>query len=301
MPFIGMYGVAITSPFLGFIDLNSIAYESNGNLIYQPCLKIPYTQSKTGSKIVDVAYRDRVQDMYEQFGYAPYYTLDEENQNFTLPMGEIYGMIERDAKKDGNEIYTGTKTFIQPANSVPVILQHSNAIVASPPETVSNIVQDFQDASGKRTGCLYNTINTDGSTSTSIQVVRGDVYNTLSLDIDTANKSILTHNGNLLRYVDFFFANETGWCRKWSDGWLEQGGIIPDFGSYSSIVLTFLRPWKHTGYSIVVTRGGYNSDSTRTDIGIISMSTANCNIGMAAGSGGGLGRWYACGWDSTAP
>ena len=56
---------------------------------------IPYTLSKTGSKIVDAAYRDRVQDVYEQYGTAMYYTLDEENQNFTLPMGDIYGMIEK--------------------------------------------------------------------------------------------------------------------------------------------------------------------------------------------------------------
>ena len=79
----------------GEIDLNDIQVYINGNLVYQPCLKIPYTESKTGSKIVDAAYRDRVQDMYEQYGYAPYYTIDEENENFTLPMGEIYGMIER--------------------------------------------------------------------------------------------------------------------------------------------------------------------------------------------------------------
>ena len=78
----------------GSIDLNSIQVYINGNLVYQPCLKIPYTLSKTGSKIVDAAYRDRVQDVYEQYGTAMYYTLDEENKNFTLPMGEIYGMIE---------------------------------------------------------------------------------------------------------------------------------------------------------------------------------------------------------------
>lgn len=81
--------------FSGSIDLNSIKVYSNGNLIYQPCLKIPYTESKTGSKIVDVAYRDRVQDLYEQTGEALFYTIDEENQNFTLPMGEIYGMISK--------------------------------------------------------------------------------------------------------------------------------------------------------------------------------------------------------------
>ena len=77
----------------GSINLNSFKIYVDGNLVYQPCLKIPYTQSKTGSKIVDVAYRDRVIDLYEQEGKAGYYTIDEPNKNFTLPMGEIYGMI----------------------------------------------------------------------------------------------------------------------------------------------------------------------------------------------------------------
>lgn len=79
-------------PFLGTINLNTLKIYTNDNLTYQPCLRVPYTESKTGSKIVDVAYRNRVQDVYEQFGAAPYYTLDETNNNFTLPMGEIYGM-----------------------------------------------------------------------------------------------------------------------------------------------------------------------------------------------------------------
>ena len=90
-----------SSPFIGSIDLNAFKVYVDGSLIYQPCLKIPYTESKTGSKIVDAAYRDRVLDLYEQYGYAPYYTIYEENQNFTLPMGEIYGMIERKSSGGG--------------------------------------------------------------------------------------------------------------------------------------------------------------------------------------------------------
>ena len=93
--FLGITGVGRQMQSSAEFDINSFKIYGDGNLIYQPCLKIPYTESKTGSKIVDAAYRDRVQDMYEQYGYAPYYTIDEENENFTLPMGEIYGMIER--------------------------------------------------------------------------------------------------------------------------------------------------------------------------------------------------------------
>ena len=90
--------------FKGPIDLKSIAIWADGIPVFSgnitgtdtiEGIDIPYTLSKTGSKIVDAAYRDKVQDMYEQYGYAPYYTIDEENENFTLPMGEIYGMIER--------------------------------------------------------------------------------------------------------------------------------------------------------------------------------------------------------------
>ena len=78
----------------GTIDLNAFKIYVDGNLVYQPCLKIPYTLSKTGSKIVDVYARNRVNDMYAQFGYAPYYTLNE-GVNFTVPQGEIYGIIEK--------------------------------------------------------------------------------------------------------------------------------------------------------------------------------------------------------------
>ena len=90
----------------GSIDLNAFKIYVDDDLVYQPCLKIPYTQSKTGSKIVDVAYRDRVIDLYEQEGQAGSYTIDEDNKNFTLPMGEVYGMIEQkaDAGRIGEQL-----------------------------------------------------------------------------------------------------------------------------------------------------------------------------------------------------
>lgn len=81
-------------------DLNAFKIYVNGNLVCQPCLKIPYTESKTGSKIVDNIYRDRVNDMAEQFGYANYYTLDEDNGNFTLPQVELYGLIGQRTLRD---------------------------------------------------------------------------------------------------------------------------------------------------------------------------------------------------------
>jgi hypothetical protein len=86
--------------FNGSIDLNAFKIYVNGDLLYQPCLKIPYTQSKTGSKVVNSTYRGRVNDMAEQFGYANYYTLDEDNGNFTLPQVELPGLIGNKTLRD---------------------------------------------------------------------------------------------------------------------------------------------------------------------------------------------------------
>lgn len=68
---------------------------SDSYTINSQTVTIPYVLSKTGSKIVDVYYRTSVQALYNKDGTASYYTIDEINKNFTLPLGEIYGMIEK--------------------------------------------------------------------------------------------------------------------------------------------------------------------------------------------------------------
>ena len=75
----GQYSNGNYSP-ASAIDINYCKVLIDGNLDYQPCLKIPYTESFTGSKIVDAIYRDRVVDAYEQ-GYSQrYYTIQEDKK-----------------------------------------------------------------------------------------------------------------------------------------------------------------------------------------------------------------------------
>lgn len=107
--------------FIGSIDLKSFAIWAdgvpvfNGNITGTDTIEeieIPYTLAKSGAKIVDVAYRDRVQDLYTQTGEALYYTIDEQNQNFTLPMGEVYGMITQKANVDLTNLTNGLANVI---------------------------------------------------------------------------------------------------------------------------------------------------------------------------------------------
>lgn len=76
---------------------------------------IPYTLSKTGSKIVDSAYRDRVSSMYEQLGYAPYYTLSD--TDFTLPQGELYGYIKKEIQNTSSIATVSKAGMVKPDGS----------------------------------------------------------------------------------------------------------------------------------------------------------------------------------------
>ena len=77
----------------GSMDLSKTKVIVNNKTVWElaPWINIPYTLSSTNSKIVDSYYRPQVQALYEQEGKALYYTLSD--TDFTLPMGEIYGMM----------------------------------------------------------------------------------------------------------------------------------------------------------------------------------------------------------------
>lgn len=89
-------------PWAGSIDLKKIVIFAdgkgyfNGNINGKDTIdgiEIPYVWTKSGSKVAGANLRDKIQQVYEKTGKAMYYTIDEINKNFTLPMGEIYGMI----------------------------------------------------------------------------------------------------------------------------------------------------------------------------------------------------------------
>lgn len=83
-------------PFLGSIDLKQLSITVDGVEVFNGNktgidvidseISIPYNLTKTGLKIVQSAYRSRVQSMYEKYGWANYFTLSD--TDFTVPYGE---------------------------------------------------------------------------------------------------------------------------------------------------------------------------------------------------------------------
>lgn len=221
----------------GSIDLNSFKIYVDGNLVYQPCLKIPYTRADSKSKIVDVAYRDRVQDVYEQEGLAGYYTIDEENQNFTLPRGEIYGMIEQaksstDSKvsKSGDTMTGQLQIDVRPENdtTTPLLLFQKKASDFGA-STYGSIL--FRNSNNEDVGVVGSVENTDGSHRMRLMFKDGSNWVEMPQIIDPYRKGKSGYN---------IYTN--GYCEQW--GWIGSGT------GTGSVRYNFLKPFANDNFNI---------------------------------------------------
>jgi len=89
------------------IDLGSTVIKLDNNVLFEDRrettedvypeynITIPYYATKSGVKIVDVQYKNLVDQLYEISGTGNYIILDETNEEFRLPIPDIYSQIER--------------------------------------------------------------------------------------------------------------------------------------------------------------------------------------------------------------
>ena len=285
----GIWAENVTKSF----DLNETMLYTKGDLVYQPCLKVPYALSKTGSKIVDAAYRDRVQDIYEQYGSAPYYTIDEENQNFTLPMGEIYGMM---ITKTGDETISGLKTF------------NNNIIAHNSPSYTDRGVR-YLSTQGINNWCQITQ---------AWQVINGEEFKAETLlKVSPEGKPLFVFpkctekatttssaSGENVAVVVQNYVNGTSWYRIWSDGWIQQGGRIQlTSQNTTGSVVSFLKAFQNTNYSVTAMVERYtSSDVGKTDdttVLIQGLATNNMKLMLWDADNNNYQtyvRWRACGY-----
>lgn len=84
---------------VGSINLNKVLLDLNGEYYWSPMLRVPYTATQEGTKIVDAKYLDNVKLAQHATGQSLYLTLDEQNQAYYLPQGTVAGMISQNKQK----------------------------------------------------------------------------------------------------------------------------------------------------------------------------------------------------------
>lgn len=101
-----------------------------------------------------------------------------------------------------------------------------------------------------------------------------------------------------IKYVIDSKTTENQWYRKWSDGWIEQGGIcyVPDVGSNGTV--DFLIPFQNIPFAVASKYEG--GSYTESSGGLISVTTTSITCGLRWGGdisrGGRNCSYYACGY-----
>ena len=92
------------------IDLNSFRIYVDGQLVYQPCLKIPYKLSNTNLKITQEM--NRAIDMADQCGYSQYFGLNESDMTCLVPQGDnITGRRDLVHREEDNTTHYVTEKY----------------------------------------------------------------------------------------------------------------------------------------------------------------------------------------------
>lgn len=110
--------------------------------------------------------------------------------------------------------------------------------------------------------------------------------------------------GVTVKYINETYNDGLNWYRKWSDGWIEQGGMIDGTGSYGKVFINFQLPFSERikmcfsqidwGFEQNWFEGTFNADARAvTDI---SGAPTDVTLTGCAFQKFSKRNWYACGY-----
>lgn len=122
-------------------------------------------------------------------------------------------------------------------------------------------------------------------------------------DIKSALATIQAQLGQLGQLESRRYVKETGkssdgmgWYRKWSDGWIEQGGITQSARGGTSRTIKLRTPFSSSNYFVVVqSYTGGSSSAQYNNFHVTEKSLSNFSVVAGCNEEIG-GLWYACGY-----
>lgn len=126
-----------------------------------------------------------------------------------------------------------------------------------------------------------------GNDKRSVSVVSQDVSKTLNFLKDRTNVYLVGKGGTT-----------TGWWRKWSDGWIEQGGV-QNGATKDRWVITFSVSFSNTNYTLVDGHkwsiNGNEKYPAREDMTLRTTTSATISTMQWWDKAMGV-NWFACGY-----
>ena len=94
-------------------------------------------------------------------------------------------------------------------------------------------------------------------------------------------------------YVTDTYSDGNNWYRKYSNGWVEQGGYMDDL--YDAKV-TLHVPMKNTNYTVLTGKSYASSTSSSAVINVYSKTTTNFTVNGRGQGGNGYGEAISGSW-----
>lgn len=114
------------------------------------------------------------------------------------------------------------------------------------------------------------------------------------------NNGSLLIDGKKMVYVHETWNNGSNWYRKWSDGWIEQGGRLPHGKAWTWYSTNLNTPFTTTTYTIVagvtVSDGGSAKYQEECGYRFGTKRTASFRYRQLFDADNTMGDWYACGY-----
>lgn len=118
--------------------------------------------------------------------------------------------------------------------------------------------------------------------------------------LEFRNNGTLLLDGKQLVYVHETWNSDSNWYRKWSDGWIEQGGKIPNLSYWTWASVTLNTPFTTTSYTIVAgvtVIDGSSTDGQEANGFCFGLRyTTSFRYRQLANVDMPSAKWYACGY-----
>lgn len=112
------------------------------------------------------------------------------------------------------------------------------------------------------------------------------------------NDGTLSIDGNRMNYIYKTWDNGSNWYRKWSGGWIEQGGYVKAGGTYSAFYTgTFSIAFSTKDITLVATNANAANDNSqwKGQIGVVVVSSTQFKETSYTSDPAPF-YWYACGY-----
>ena len=286
-----------------YIDVNGSRYWTGANTI---------AQNSNGHKFYPIAEKSAIDSVYNQYGIADFYGIDEENERIFLPRNKYFAIKNplQTIPVFGNGITLGlTDTKGHNVGLGQYILGTTQGAVRLSTATYGKNAGDFTNPGSANNGCTFG-ITTDptksGIIADSSNVIRADeskylyycvgntVVNEGKIDVSKVlDEAVLRSSLEEVQVIVETYKNGHSWYRVWSDGWCEQGGGFgTEFTSYTPKTVNFLKPFRDTNYSAFEMQGHNNN----LECAAISNKTTGSVTFSGVYNKAGLASWQACGY-----